>query len=87
MGGMMGGGFGIFGLLMLIITIAVIVGIALLVIWLVRQFSSDGGAQGFFRQQDKATEAESTPREILKKRYARGEISREEYQQMLSDLN
>lgn len=88
MGGMMGGGLaGIFGLLMLIITIALIVGIVLLVIWLVRQFSPDGGTQGLFRQQDKTTQAEATPREILKKRYARGEISREEYQQMLSDLN
>ncbi|WP_242947944.1 SHOCT domain-containing protein [Carboxydocella sp. ULO1] len=27
-----------------------------------------------------------TPEEILRKRYARGEITREEYQQMLEDL-
>jgi uncharacterized membrane protein len=31
--------------------------------------------------------AEMSPKEILQARYARGEITREQYQQMLADLS
>lgn len=33
------------------------------------------------------TQTRQTPQEILKARYARGEITREEYQAMLADLD
>ena len=89
MGGMMGGyGYGTFGLigmiLNLVITVGLIVGIVLLVVWLVRRFGSQGG--GFSGGQRIGQEA-NAPREILQARYARGEINRDQYQQMLTDLS
>lgn len=89
MGGMMGGyGYGTFGLigmiLSLIITVGLIVGIVLLVVWLVRRLGGEGGALS--AGQRPGQEAFS-PREILQARYARGEINREQYQQMLTDLS
>jgi putative membrane protein len=80
-GGMTGyGGFGLLGgLLGLIINIGVIVGIIFLVVWAVRKFSSNG----LNLNQGASTQS---PREILQARYARGELTREQYQQMLNDL-
>jgi putative membrane protein len=90
MGGMMGGsgygfgGLGLIGMILnLVITIGVIIGVVLLVIWLVRRVSSEGGA---FSASQKPAAGQSSPREILQARYARGEINREQYQQILSDL-
>jgi len=87
MGGMMGGyGYGTFGLigmiLNLVITVGLIVGIVLLAVWLVRRLGAEGGALS-----QKPGQAAFSPREILQTRYARGEITREQYQQMLSDLS
>ena len=84
--GMMGGGgFGGFGLigmvLNLVITVAVIIGIVWLVIWLVRRAGSNG--QPLFSPAPSV----QSPREIVQTRYARGEINREEYQELLADLN
>lgn len=78
-GGMTGGGFGGFGLawiINLIVTVAIIVGLVLLVVWFVRQ--SGGGAR--------LGREEKTPLGILKERYARGEIEREEFEQKKKDL-
>ena len=88
MGGMMGGtGFGSgFGLIGLLLNLVIIVGIVVLVIWAVRQFSSSGQGSGPAGQQNNR-QTEATPREIIEKRYARGEITRAQYQEMLSDLN
>jgi putative membrane protein len=89
MGGMFGGccGFGSFGtlglILNLVITVGLIVGLALLVIWLVRRFSTKGQDFGSLRS---LAINDSSPSEILKARYAKGEITREEYQQMKADL-
>jgi putative membrane protein len=74
-GGMMGG-YGVIGLLF---NLAAVVGIVLLVVWAVKRFS--GGA-GVSNQPG----GSQSPREILQARYARGEITREQYQQMLQDL-
>jgi len=87
-GGMMNGfGFGGFGwiglILNLVITIGLIVGIVVLVVWLVRRFAASQQENAIFPYQG---DTQPTPREILQTRYARGEISRDEYQQMLSDL-
>jgi len=74
--GMMGG----FGLIGLIINIAIIVGIVILIVWAVKRFTS--GATNWNQSA-----GNQSPREILQARYARGEITRDQYQQMLSDLS
>lgn len=76
-GGMMGyGGFGLIGLLF---NLAIIIGIVVLVVWAVKRFTS--GATNWNQPS-----GNQSPREILQARYARGEITREQYQQMLGDL-
>lgn len=77
-GGMMGGwgpGFGWWGLVMLIFWVFFIIGIVLLVAWVVRQLAAGAGGGG-----------RSRALEILQERYARGEITREQYEQMRRDL-
>ena len=63
-------------LVFVILVILVIVGIIVLIVWAVRR-SSDAATRPTGGQ---------TPREIVQARYARGEITREQYQQMLDDL-
>jgi putative membrane protein len=67
---------GLGGWWMIIIWIVVIVGIVFLVKWLVEQ-----GRTG--RQ---TSEKEESPLDILKKRYAKGEIDREEFERKKRDL-
>jgi putative membrane protein len=87
MGGMMSGGMmGGFGLIGLLLNLIVIVGIVVLVIWAVRQFSSNGQSSGLLGQQNNRT-SKATPHEIAEERYAHGEITREQYQELLSDLS
>ena len=83
------GGFGDFGtfgwigmILNWVITIGLIVGVVLLIVWVVKRLGPSG--QG--TTTTSATPGGS-PRDILQIRYARGEITREQYQQMLADLN
>ena len=90
-GGMSGfGGFGGFGslgfigaILNLVITLGIIVGIVFLVIWVVRRFAPNiqGSSPGFNQSQ-----VQQSPQEILKARYARGEVTRDEYQEIMADL-
>ncbi len=76
------GSFGWIGMIInLVITVAVIVGIVWLVIWLVRRAGTNG--QSAFG----STSAMQSPREILQARYAGGEITREQYQEILADLS
>jgi putative membrane protein len=86
--GMMNGwGFGLFGWVGMILMWLIPVGILSLVIlgiaWLVRSMTS-GDRRATPQSR---TEEQSTPREILQARYARGEITREQYLEMLNDLN
>ena len=78
---MHGTGFG--GWLFLILNIlfygTIFVGIFVFIIWAIRQMGSKGSTQ-------KEREAESSPEAILKTRYARGEITREEYLAIRDDL-
>jgi uncharacterized membrane protein len=87
MGDMMDGtGFGFgYGLIGLLFSLAIIVGFVLLVVWAVRQFSSNGQNSSTPRQSD--GRVQPSPREIVGKRYAHGELTREQYQEMLSDLS
>ncbi len=78
-GGMMGGGWlGMaFQVLILILILIVLV---LVVKWLLMQSSN-------FKKEDKTLqEQKSRATEILKERYARGEIDREEFEQKKQDL-
>jgi len=70
----MWGNQGFMGVFMWIFWIAVIVGIIFLVKWIVMQ--SKSGEQ----------KREENPLEILKKRYVRGEIDQEEFEQKKQDL-
>ena len=78
---MMGGfasGAGIFWMIFnLIFFLLIITGVVLLIIWLVRKTSASGSAE---IKKDSAIE-------ILKTRYARGEISKKEYDEMKKDLS
>ena len=79
------GGFGLLGMIVnLVITVGLIVGLVLLIAWLWRRFSPDG--QTYAAPQSHVG-AVASPRDMLKTRYARGEITREQYQQMLVDLS
>jgi len=77
-GGMMWGWGGWWwGLIMMVFWLLVVVGMVLLLVWAVRQVTHRGpaGASGGSRAL-----------EILQERYARGEITREQYEQMRRDL-
>ncbi len=71
---MMWGNQGFMGVFMWIFWIAIIVGIIFLVKWIVQQSRPGGQQQG------------ENSLEILKKRYARGEIDKEEFEQKKKDL-
>jgi putative membrane protein len=71
---MMWGNQGFMGVFMWIFWIAVIVGIVFLVKWIVQQSRPGQG------------KSEENSLEILKKRYARGEIDKEEFEQKKKDL-
>ena len=79
----MGGGFGAFPfiamLAMAFFWLLVIGGLGLLVVWLFRR------DQGQMRDREVPPPA-SRPLEILRERYARGEITRDEFDQMRRDL-
>ena len=67
-----------------------IIGILLIaiIIWAVIQFTGKGGSNNPFTsgQQGSGAEKENAL-EILKKRYARGEISQEEYERMKKEIS
>jgi len=75
-GGMMGGMGLLGGFIGLVFNLLILVGIVLLVVWAVKRFTSSNPSLGV-----------QTPKEILQARYARGEITREQYQQMLTDVS
>ncbi|MHB0869068.1 MAG: SHOCT domain-containing protein [Chloroflexota bacterium] len=79
--GMMGwGGFGfspLWWVFMLLFWVLIISGGAMLLIWLFRQAQPTGAGPG---------PTTSRPLDILRERYARGEITREQYEEMRRDL-
>jgi len=78
MGGFFGGGGFIWMIFIFIFVVAIIVGIILLIVWSVKRVSHSG----------EASKAESSSAlEILKKRYAKGEISKKEYENIKKDIS
>ena len=77
--GMMGGwGMGWFGgIFMLVIWALVIVGLVFLIKWLIQTTRRNGSAEG----------AGTRALNILKERYARGEIGKEEFEEKKRDLS
>lgn len=86
-GGMFGSGFGSFGLMGgligLLFNVAILVGIVFLVVWAVQKFSHSSTSGSPAASAPQVLSA----REILDIRYARGELTREEYQTKLSDIS
>jgi putative membrane protein len=79
------GGFGLIGMILnLAITVGLIVGLVLLIAWLWRRVNPDGQGGAAPRH---STGTIISPKEILQVRYARGEVTRDQYQQMLTDLS
>jgi putative membrane protein len=77
----MGGGMMWFGLLMMLFGLLVFAGIILLAVWAIARFA--GGE----RQRSSTTSGWSEdPLTILQRRYARGEITRDEYERVRADL-
>ncbi len=86
MGGFGGGmgGLGLFGgLLSTLLMLGLLVGLVFLGLWLWRRFRDSEGV-GSWTQPHGGLQ--TSAREILQVRYARGELTREEYQNMLQDL-
>lgn len=75
-GGMMSGGMGIWMLIGWLVPILVLVGLGVLIVWAIRKLAGDTGTA---RSGDDALE-------VARQRYARGEIDREEFQRIRSDL-
>lgn len=75
------GGMSWIGMILgLIITVGIVVGLTILVVWIVRRTS------GNTTQSRSNIVAGQSGRDIAQARYAKGEITRDEYQQILSDL-
>ena len=75
------GGMGLIGMIIsLVIMIAIAVGFVYLVVWAVRRSSGNINASNL------QNPAGQSSKEIAQTRYAKGEITRDEYQQILSDL-
>jgi putative membrane protein len=75
--GYWGYGFGFFGLFWMLLVWA---GIIWFIIWLVSRFSRNTG----YDQPEKGVD--KTPIDIVKERYAKGEISKKEFDDMRKDL-
>ncbi len=71
--GMMGG----FGWMGMVFNFIILIGVVVLIVWAINRFSNNSNQSAKIQ----------SPREILQMRYARGEITREQYQQMLNDLS
>ena len=85
--GMMGGYFGsspVGQILNLVISAGLIIGVVVLLIWAVRRMTS--GKNSVIGQNSQGKSLQS-PLDILKLRYASGEISQQEYQDIKKDLN
>ena len=73
------GGLGWIGMVInLVVSVALIIGLMFLVIWIVKRLSNNNSGRTLNNVV--------LPVEIGKERYAKGEINREEYQKLLANL-
>jgi putative membrane protein len=80
MGGtMFGTGFGWFGLFGMLFNVVILVALVVLAVWAVQKFSGTTSGHRY--------SPSPSARDILDQRYARGELSREEYQEKLHDIS
>lgn len=84
-------GFGSFGesgwigwIVNIVLTVGILIGVIWLVVWAVRRLTSS--QSGSYFSSGRADSGMNTARDILQTRYARGEITRQEFQQMLEDI-
>jgi len=81
-----GHGAGWEGWVMLMFMILFVVAIVVAIVFLVRYLGQSGGASAGAAASLTPMNAPEAPKDILKRRYAAGEIEREEYLQKLGDL-
>jgi putative membrane protein len=82
-----GHGAGWEGWMMLMFTVVFVVAIIVAIVFFVRYLGqSPGGASAAAGVASTPVNSPESPRDILKRRYAAGEIEREEYLQKLGDL-
>jgi putative membrane protein len=86
---MHGFGFGPYGWIWMIVSaifwLAVIGGLVWLIVWAVRR--SGTSQSNSYSQSGQSVLPGQSAKEIAQMRYARGEITREQYQQLLEDLS
>ena len=82
MHGWYGGGVSWIGMIFgALFSLALLVGLILLIVWGIRRL-----AGGNHQHAAPPAQVQSPAKEILQARYARGEITREQYQEILADL-
>jgi putative membrane protein len=85
--GYWGHGAGWEGWVMLMFMIVFVVAVVVAIVFLVRYLGQpSGGASAAAAMVPTPVNAPESPKDILKRRYAAGEIEREEYLQKLGDL-
>jgi len=80
--GWSGGGWGAGGWLMLVFTLLFVVAVIIGIVYMVRALGGGGAAPGGQAPPSRP----DSPEDILKRRYAAGEIDREDYESRLRDL-
>jgi putative membrane protein len=83
-GGMLGTGLGIWGGIGIFFNLAILAGIVVLAVWAVQKFTSSGSRETYTSSDHNRS---TSAREILDQRYARGDLDREEYKEMISNLS
>ena len=81
---MLGTGFGLWGGIGLFLNVVILVGIVVLAVWALQKFTDSGSCNTTSADYNNRS---PSAREILDQRYARGDLSREEYKEMTSDLS
>jgi len=80
-GGMMGGGWGIFGIIGMLFPLLFFGGLIAFIVWAVMRLGSGGNAPSGRHTAGGAGIHEQSAEEIVKQRFARGDIDAEEYEE------
>ncbi len=86
--GFYGGGLGWVGMILGgLFTLIVIVLLILFIVWIIRRMSGHRMGGNYWMQGGPGGPGGPSAKDILQMRYAKGEITQEQYQQMLAELN